>query len=85
MQTVLKPKTQKTQGIPTAKTLVVIDLGNGYVNALIRPDGSTKFERVAFPSHVAEVERSHSDCLRVLQGKSLTTYLVGEASRPIFQ
>ena len=83
MQTVLQPKTLKTEGKPTAKTLVVIDLGNGYVNALIRPDGATKFERVAFPSYVAQTERSHSGCLRVLQGKALTTYLVGEQAAEI--
>ena len=83
MQTVLQPKTLKTKGIPTAKTLVVIDLGNGFVNALIRPDGATKFEKVAFPSHVAETEQSNSACLRVIQGKALTTYLVGEQAADI--
>ncbi|MGB3300237.1 MAG: hypothetical protein WBA76_18395 [Phormidesmis sp.] len=83
MQTAVKPKTLKTQGTPTARTLVVIDLGNGFVNALIRPDGSTKFERVAFPSYVAQTEQSNSNCLRVLQGKALTTYLVGEQAAVI--
>ena len=83
MQAVVRPRTLKTQGVPTAKTLVVIDLGNGFVNALIRPDGSTKFERVAFPSYVAQTEQSNSSCLRVLQGKALTTYLVGEQAAVI--
>lgn len=78
MQTAIKPKQQKTEGKPNAKTLVVIDLGNGQVKAMIRPDGSEKFERVSFPSHVAPTEQSNSDCLRLMSGTTFTTYLVGE-------
>ncbi|MEL7520009.1 MAG: hypothetical protein AAGJ80_00065 [Cyanobacteria bacterium J06553_1] len=74
--TLLKPL--KNETTPQAKTLVVIDLGNGQVQALIRLPGAAKFERVSFPSYVAETEQSNSDCLRIVSGKALKAYLVGE-------
>ena len=83
MQTTIRPKTLTSKGVPSSKALVVIDFGNGQVKALIRPDGATKFERVSFPSYVAQTEQSNSDCLRILQGKSLTTYLVGDHAAAI--
>ena len=85
MQIATKPKTLSDNGACKPKALVVIDFGNGEVKALIRHSGATKFKRIAFPSHVAQTEQSNSDCLRILNGKALTTYLVGEpaASIPI--
>ncbi|PZO47085.1 MAG: hypothetical protein DCF15_19525 [Phormidesmis priestleyi] len=77
MQSEIIPKTLKTEGLPSSKALVFIDLGNGFVKVLIRPHGSTKFERVSFPSYVAQTDESNSDCLRILQGQSLTTYKIG--------
>jgi len=74
MQTLEKPKTLKSEGIPTAKSLAVIDLGNGQVKALIRAHGSTKFERVSFPSYVAETQESHSDCLKIYGAGSFKNY-----------
>lgn len=77
MQVLEKPKTLKSEGIPTAKALAVIDLGNGQIKALIRAHGSTKFERVGFPSYVAETQESHSDCLKVRVGDESKHYLIG--------
>jgi hypothetical protein len=83
MQTLIRPKTLKSEGIPTAKSLAVIDLGNGQVKALIRPHGSTKFERVSFPSYVAETQESHSDCLKIYGKGNFKNYLVGAAAAEI--
>ena len=83
MQTATKPKTLKTESTPQCKTLVVIDLGNGQVKALIKPYGAAKFWPVSFPSYVAKTEQSHSDCLRILNAKALETYLVGDRAASI--
>lgn len=83
MQIATKPKTLSNNGVCKPKSLVVIDFGNGEVKALIRHSGATKFKRIAFPSHVAQTEQSNSDCLRILNGKALTTYLVGEPAASI--
>lgn len=83
MQTLEKPKTLKSEGIPTAKSLAVIDLGNGQVKALIRAHGSTKFERVSFPSYVAETQESHSDCLKIYGDGTFKNYLVGAAAAEV--
>jgi hypothetical protein len=77
MQTLERPKTLKSKGIPTAKALAVIDLGNGQVKALIRAHGSPKFERVSFPSYVAETQESHSDCLKIYGDRTFKNYLIG--------
>ena len=83
MQILEKPKTLLSEGIPTAKSLAVIDLGNGQVKALIRAHGSTKFERVSFPSYVAETQESHSDCLKIYGDGSFKNYLVGAAAAEV--
>ena len=83
MQTATKPKTLKSDASPTAKSLVVIDFGNGLVKALIQPYGSTKFERVSFPSYVAETEQSHSDCIKLYGKGGFKNYLVGEKAAAI--
>jgi hypothetical protein len=85
MQTLEKPKTLKSEGIPTAKSLAVVDLGNGQLKALIRAHGSTKFERVSFPSYVAQTEESHSGCLKIYANGSFKNYLVGAAAAEIPQ
>jgi hypothetical protein len=85
MQTIEKPKTLKSEGIPTAKSLAVVDLGNGQVKALIKAHGSKKFERVSFPSYVAETQESHSDCLKIYSGGTFKNYLVGAAAAEIPQ
>lgn len=83
MQTLEKPETLHSEGIPTAKALAVVDLGNGQVKALIRAHGSTKFERVSFPSYVAETQESHSDCLRIYGKGSFKNYLIGAAAAEV--
>ena len=83
MQLLEKPKTLKSEGIPSAKALAVVDLGNGQVKALIRPHGSSKFERVSFPSYVAETQESHSDCLKIYGAGSFKNYLVGHAAAEV--
>ena len=83
MQILEKPKTLPSEGIPSAKALAVIDLGNGQVKALIRPYGSTKFERVSFPSYVAETQESHSDCLKIYGDHTFKNYLVGASAAAV--
>ena len=77
MQILEKPTTLQMEGTPAAKALMVIDLGNGQVQALIRPHGSTRFERVSFPSYVAETQESHSGCLKIYGKGNFKNYLVG--------
>lgn len=83
MQILEKPKTLPSEGIPTAKSLAVIDLGNGQVKALIRAHGAIKFERVSFPSYVAETQESHSDCLKICGDGSFKNYLVGASAAEV--
>ena len=83
MQLLEKPKTLPSEGIPSAKALAVIDLGNGQVKALIRAHGATRFERVSFPSYVAETQESHSDCLKIYGNGSFKNYLVGAAAAEV--
>ena len=83
MQTLEKPKTLKSEGIPSAKSLAVIDLGNGQVKALIRSHGAAKFERVSFPSYVAETEDSHSDYSKIYGNGSFKNYLVGHVAAAV--
>ena len=83
MQTVIRPKFLASEGTPATKSTVVIDFGNGQVKALVRPYGASKFERVAFPSYVAPTEQSNSDCLRIVQGQSLCSFLVGDRAADI--
>lgn len=83
MQTTTIPKTLKNDTSPALRTLVVVDLGNGLVKALIRSSGAKRFELVSFPSHVAETEQSNSDCLRVYTPTGFQSYLVGDRAAEV--
>lgn len=83
MQTATIPKLLKNDTSPALRTLVVIDLGNGLVKALIKAPGAKGFTKVSFPSYVAETDQSNSDCLRVYTPTGFQTYLVGEQAAAI--
>ena len=79
----LKEKQVKNCTSPTAKALVLIDLGNGDVKALGKMNGTRKFVRCCFPSHVAIVPTGNSDCLSVLTADGPQPYLVGQSATNI--
>ena len=83
MQVSTIPKTLKNDTSPALRTLVVIDLGNGLVKALIKTPTVKRFTKVSFPSYVAETEQSNSDCLRIYTLEGFKTYLVGEKAAAI--
>jgi len=83
MISALKVKQVKNCTSSTAKALVLIDLGNGDVKALGKLNGTDKFVRCRFPSHVAIAPNANSDCLAVLTANSLQPYLVGEPAADI--
>ena len=77
MISTLKAKQVKNCTSPTAKALVLIDLGNGDVKALGKMNGTDKFVRCRFPSHVAVAPKKSSDCLVVFTADGLQPYLIG--------
>ena len=79
----LKAKQVKNCTSPTAKALVLIDLGNGDVKALGKLRGTDKFVRCRFPSHVAIAPYANSDCLTVITVDGPQSYLVGEHAAAI--
>lgn len=83
MQTTTIPKTLKNDTSPALRTLVVIDLGNGLVKALIKAPDAKVFTKVSFPSYVAATEQSNSDCLRIYTSEGFKTFLVGEQAATI--
>jgi len=83
MQTATVPKTLNNDTSPVLRTLVVIDLGNGLVKALIKPPNAKSFTKVSFPSYVALTEQSHSDCIRIYTTAGFKTFLVGEQAAQI--
>ena len=83
MQTTTAPKKALSAGVPNDRATLVIDLGNGQVKALVKSADSNDFQQIQFPSYVAETQQSNSDCIRVLAGKELKTYLVGEQAADI--
>ena len=68
---------------PTARATVLLDLGNGEVKALSQLPGSDTWQRVKFPSHVAESPTANSDCLRLVTSDGAKDYLVGEPAADI--
>ena len=83
MISALKVKQVKNCTSATAKALVLIDLGNGDVKALGKMNGTDKFVRCRFPSHVAIAPNANSDCLAVLTADGLQPYLVGEPAAKV--
>ena len=83
MISALKVKQVKNCTSSTARALVLIDLGNGDVKALGKMNGTDKFVRCRFPSHVAIVPNANSDCLAVLTANGSQPYLVGEPAAEI--
>ena len=83
MISALKVKQVKNCTSQTARALVLIDLGNGDVKALGKMNGTDKFVRCRFPSHVAIVPNPNSDCLAVLTANGSQPYLVGEPAAEI--
>ena len=79
----LKAKQVKNCTSSKAKALVLIDLGNGDVKALGKMNGTDKFVRCRFPSHVAIALNANSDCLSVITAEGLQPYLVGEYAAEI--
>lgn len=83
MISALKVKQVKNCTSSTAKALVLIDLGNGDVKALGKMNGTDKFVRCRFPSHVAIASNTNSDCLSVFTANGSQPYLVGEPAAEI--
>ncbi|MFK8185357.1 MAG: hypothetical protein AB8B99_18435 [Phormidesmis sp.] len=83
MISALKVKQVKNCTSSTAKALVLIDLGNGDVKALGKMNGTDKFVRCRFSSHVAIAPNANSACLAVLTVEGLQPHLVGEPAAAI--
>ena len=83
MISTFKAKQVKNCTSPTAKALVLIDLGNGDVKALGKMNGTDKFVRCRFPSHVALAPDANSSCLSVMTADGLQSYLVGDHAAEI--
>ena len=91
------PYTQRTQVLPmatllrqrqvtnsttlTAKAIILIDLGNGEVNAMCRMPGTKKWIATQFPSHVSQTTDTNSDCLTLATARGFQNFLVGQQAK----
>jgi hypothetical protein len=81
MATLLKQKQVLNSTVQTARATVLIDLGNGEVNAMCRMPGTAKWITTQFPSHVTLTPDSNSDCLTLATAAGLKNFLVGEYAK----
>ena len=81
MATLLKQRQVTNSTAPTAKATVLIDLGNGDVNAMCRMPGTEKWVTTQFPSHVTQTPQSNSDCLTLATAAGYQNFLVGEYAK----
>lgn len=81
MATILKQRQVTNSTAQTAKAIVLIDLGNGDVNAMCRMPGAQKWVTTQFPSHVILTPESNSDCLTLATASGFKNFLVGEQAQ----
>mgnify|MGYP001034786605 CR=1 FL=1 len=81
MATILKQRQVTNSTAQTAKATVLIDLGNGDVNAMCRMPGTEKWVTTQFPSHVTLTSDSNSDCLTLATASGFKNFLVGEQAQ----
>jgi len=81
MATILKQRQVTNSTAQTAKATVLIDLGNGDVNAMCRMPGTQKWVTTQFPSHVTLAPDPNSDCLTLATAEGLEHFLVGTAAK----
>ena len=81
MATLLKQKQVINSTAQTARATVLIDLGNGDVNAMCRMPGSEKWVTTQFPSHVTLTPESNSDCLTLATAQGFKNFLVGKQAQ----
>lgn len=81
MATILKQKQVINSTVQTARATVLIDLGNGDVNAMCRMPGTQKWVTTQFPSHVTLTPESNSDCLTLATAQGFKNFLVGSQAQ----
>ena len=62
--------------------LLIIDIGNDCVKAMYRTPASKEFDKVIFPSYVAQVSEGNSDCIQLSND---AFYLVGTQATEVNQ
>ncbi len=78
MATILKQPQVTNATAQTARATVLIDLGNGDVNAMCRMPGTEKWVTTQFPSHVTTTPDSNSDCLTLATASGFKNFFVGK-------
>ena len=81
MATTLKQRQVTNSTAQTARATVLIDLGNGDVNAMCRMPGTQKWVTAQFPSHVTLTPDSNSDCLTLATAQGFKNFLVGRPAQ----
>ena len=81
MATLLKQRQVTNCTGQSAKATVLIDLGNGEVNAMCRMPGTQKWVTTQFPSHVIQTPESNSDCLTLVTAQGFKNFLVGQQAK----
>lgn len=81
MATLLKQRQVTNSTAQTARATVLIDLGNGDVNAMCRMPGTQKWVTTQFPSYVTLTPESNSDCLTLATAQGFKNFLVGSPAQ----
>ena len=81
MATILKQPQVTNATAQTARATILIDLGNGDVNAMCRMPGTEKWVTTQFPSHVTVTPDSNSDCLTLATASGFKNFLVGKQAQ----